>query len=226
MEYLKFNQFLASIDLENLGNKYRRIKIVELDMPKHVQALSCMYHQYWDKRENWPEYELFYKTYKDSLCNELEKWREEIQFSKETFHRGLPARIYRTWASLLTQIQGAYVAESIYGKANVRMGVSDDHRGKDLVINLGRNIGSLPVQIKKQSYRKEAQRATSPKNKYIQIEYAVPSSSPLTKAGKESVPFKRWQEEWGDKLERLDNGFIVFKPPMFMTQNLLAGIIE
>ena len=24
-----------------------------------------------------------------------------------------------------------------------------------------------------------------------------------------------WQEKWGDKLERLNNGFIVFKPTMF-----------
>ena len=166
-EYLKFNDFLAGIDLEELKDKYRLIKIVELDMPKRVQALSCIYQQYWDKREGWVGYESFYETYKHSLRNELEQWRKDAQFSKETFYRGLPARIYRTWASLLTQVQGAYVAESIYGKGNVRMGVNDDHKGKDLVINLGNRVGSLPVQIKKLSHRKEAQRSSSPRNKYV-----------------------------------------------------------
>ena len=29
------------------------------------------------------------------------------------------------------------------------------------------------------------------------------------------VSLSRWQEKWGDKLERLNNGFIVFKPTMF-----------
>ena len=84
MDYLKFNEFLAGINLSELGAKYRPIKIVELDMPKHVQALSCMYEQYWDKRQNWLGYESFYKIYEDSLHEELEQWREATQFSRET----------------------------------------------------------------------------------------------------------------------------------------------
>ena len=146
--------------------------------------------------------------------------------NKASFYRGLPARIYRTWASLLTQIQGAYVAESVYGKGNVRMGVNEDYKGKDLVINLGNKRGFLPVQIKKSSERKEAQRPANPKNKYPQISYEVPSSDPKTLKGTERVPFKRWRLKWGDRLERLDNGFIVFKPPMFELKNLLKGIVE
>ena len=34
------------------------------------------------------------------------------------------------------------------------------------------------------------------------------------------------QKEWGDRLKRLDNGFIVFRPPMFRLDNLLQGIVE
>ena len=124
------------------------------------------------------------------------------------------------------RIRGAYVAESVYGKGNVRMGVNEDHNGKDLVINLGNDLGSLPVQIKKLSRRKEAQRPANPKNKYIQINYEVPSSDPKTATGRESKPFKHWVAGWGDRLERLDNGFIVFKPPMFELKNLLDGIVE
>ena len=40
------------------------------------------------------------------------------------------------------------------------------------------------------------------------------------------VPFERWRKQWGDRLERLDNGFIVFSLPMFELKNLLDGIVE
>ena len=225
----RFEDFLAGIDLESYRNQYRRIKIVELDMPRNVQALAVMYAEYWRRRGNWPDYHAFYETYADGLAAELEAWRIDAQFSSETFYRGLPARIYRTWASLLTQIQGAYVAETIYGAGNVSMSVNEDWRGKDMVIDLGAP-GTLPVQIKKRSERAEAQRSTTGRGRnrrpYILVEYAVPSAAPLTKAGNPSKPYTDWQKEWGDRLKRLDNGFIVFRPPMFRLQNLLQGIVE
>ena len=52
-------------------------------------------------------------------------------------------------------------------------------------------------------------------NQIINITYEITSSGPKTPTGKTSIPFARWQEKWGDKLERLNNGFIVFKPTMF-----------
>ena len=51
--------------------------------------------------------------------------------------------------------------------------------------------------------------------KSVNITYEITSSGPKTPTGKTSIPFARWQEKWGDKLERLNNGFIVFKPTMF-----------
>lgn len=39
-------------------------------------------------------------------------------------------------------------------------------------------------------------------------------------------PYTDWEARWGDRLKRLDNGFIVFRPPMFELQNLLQGIVE
>lgn len=225
----RFEDFLAGIDLESYRSQYRRIKIVELDMPRNVQALAAMYAEYWQRRGNWPDYHAFYETYADGLAAELEAWRIDAQFSSETFYRGLPARIYRTWASLLTQIQGAYVAETIYGAGNVSMSVNEDLRGKDMVIDLGAP-GTLPVQIKKRSERAEAQRSPTGRGRnhrrYILVEYAVPSAAPLTKAGRPSKPYTDWQKEWGDRLKRLDNGFIVFRPPMFRLDNLLQGVVE
>ena len=226
----QFEDFLAGINLEFYRDQYRRIKIVELDMPRNVQALATMYDEYWRRRKDWPDYPAFYKIYADNLAKELEAWRIDALFSSETFYRGLPARIYRTWASLLTQIQGAYVAETIYGVGNVTMSVNDDLRGKDLVIDLGAP-GKLPVQIKKLSERAEAQRSTgrgSQRNRqrYIQVQYAVPSVAPLTKAGKPRKPYTDREHRWGDRLKRLDHGFIVFRPQMFALQSLLQGIVE
>ena len=127
-ELERFEDFLGGIDLEHYRNQYRRIKIVELNMPRNVQALATMYEEYWHRRENWPDYPAFYETYASNLAEDLEAWRMDAQFSSETFYRGLPARIYRTWASLLTQIQGAYVAETIYGRGNVSMSVTGEAR--------------------------------------------------------------------------------------------------
>lgn len=52
----RFNEFLSGINVDALREKYRHIKIVELDMPKEVQALKSIYAQYWDNRKNWPDY--------------------------------------------------------------------------------------------------------------------------------------------------------------------------
>ena len=42
----QFEGFLAGINLDLYREQYRRIKIVELDMPRNVQALATMYDEY------------------------------------------------------------------------------------------------------------------------------------------------------------------------------------
>ena len=222
-DHKRFEKFLSKIELDTYREQYQKVKIVELNMPKNIQPLHHLYQEYWEKRSNWCKFEDFYETYKKDLLKELERFRKKAGFSKETFYRGLPARIYRTWASLLTQIQGAYVAEEIYGKGKVEMSVSNDQQGKDIIFELP-SYGRLPVQIKKKSRRPEARKSST--KKMIFVEYEVPLHGELTKTGKKSVPYKRWHTEWSDRLIRLDNGFIIFKKEMFELQNLLRGILE
>lgn len=223
----RYEDFLGGIDLQALRKKYQRIKIVELDMPKNVQALECLYAEYWVRRSSWPDYERFYKTYAKSLETELEMWRRECGFSKETFNRGLPARIYRTWASLLTQIHGAYVAETIYGRGRVHMGVNADHMGKDMVIDLGMDYGRMPIQIKKKSQRSDMPNRRPPRNKYIQVVYAVPPTDRFKRDGKTPrKPYLDWKREYGPYLELLDNGFVIFKREQFVLKKLLDGMVE
>ena len=42
----------------------------------------------------------------------------------------------------------------------------------------------------------------------------------LTKTGRKSIPFSRWKDKWEGKLERLDNGFVIFLPEMFSMENI------
>ena len=77
----------------------------------------------------------------------------------------------------------------------------------------------ISIQIKKETLSREVRmpwQFTKKNNQIINITYEITSSGPKTPTGKTSIPFARWQEKWGDKLERLNNGFIVFKPVIFL----------
>lgn len=217
----RFNDFLASIDLTKYRSQYAHIKLVELDMPKHIRPMNHIYREYWTERNHFPLFEEFYEIYSSELARPLKIFRKETLFSKETFERGLPARIYRTWASLLTQIQGGYVAETIYGKGTVHMSAELDFSGIDLTIKTEK--ADINIQIKKETLSREVRTPkpiTKRGVKIVNITYEVPGVDPTTPTGKESVPFKRWEEKWGDKLKRLDNGFIIFRERMFSLDNI------
>lgn len=212
----RFEIFLAEIDMKHHREKYNPIKLVECDLPRDIQALKHIYDLYWEKREEYISWKDFYKCYKEDLKKQLEDFRIERRFSHETFYRGLPARIYRTWISLLTQIQAAYLAESIVGIGKVEMSAELDWRGKDMVINNGN--GSVNLQIRKESFSREVRQPHTIKRRteaITVITYEV-SPQPLTpKKRKESKPFLDWKQKWQGKLKRLDNGFIIFQPDIY-----------
>lgn len=217
----RINAFLGGVDLAEYREKYSRIKLVELDLPRNIQAIAHLYREYWERRARFPSYEKFYEMYSSDLREELENFRRKTMFSEETFCRGLPARIYRTWASLLTQIQGGYAAEEIYGRGNVKMSAELDYRGVDIRICDGDEI--VNVQIKKETMSREVRapwQTLRHKEKIIMVCYEVPSIPPLTKTGKQSKPFSDWREKWDGKLRRLDNGFIIFLPEMFARDHI------
>jgi len=58
----KFERFLESVNLHAYREQYRPIKIVEMDLPKEIQAIVLLYKVYWDEKR-FLEYEVFYKEY-------------------------------------------------------------------------------------------------------------------------------------------------------------------
>ena len=99
-----FEKFLKSVDLDSYRRRFSKIKTVEMDLPKNIQALQTIYEQYWLNKDNLSEplcfddyYDLYWKTHEKNI---LEFWKK-TGFGEECdcFKKGLKARIYRTWAS-------------------------------------------------------------------------------------------------------------------------------
>src|SRR3989344_736169 len=116
----QFEKFLQSVDLKGYREKYRHIKIVEMDLPKEIQAINMLYEVYW-KKKRFLNFEAFYDEYLKEHNQEIDNFQEKTGMCKKCFAKGLPARIYRTWASIITQIHAGYVAESVFGEGTVTM---------------------------------------------------------------------------------------------------------
>lgn len=219
----KIEKFLQSVNLESYRKKHGSIKLVEMDLPKGIQAIKMLYKVYWDKKK-FLDYENFYKEYLKEYKNEIETFRKRITMCKNCFYRGLPARIYRTWASIITQIHAGYVAESVFGERTVAMSEELDHQGADFQVKYKGKI--LNYQIKKESQSREVRKAKKVKNKiageFIDILYQVPNydriKNPYKKNGKGFYrDFRAFKKSFLDPgyLKVLANGFVVFTPRAF-----------
>ncbi|MDD5696524.1 MAG: TaqI family restriction endonuclease [Candidatus Pacebacteria bacterium] len=215
----KFEEFLESIPLGVYREEYRPIKIVEMDLPKEIQAISLLYNIYWDKKE-FLDFEDFYKKYLQVYKKDIENFRKKITMCKNCFYRGLPARIYRTWASIITQIHAGYIAESVFGPGSIKMSAELDHQGADFQVNYRGKI--LNYQVKKTSFSREVRTEKKSKKKikgqFVNIKYEVPGDdyfkNPKRKRdGKYRLPYLRFIQN--KELKRLSNGFIVFTPCAF-----------
>ena len=215
----EFQKFLEQLDLKAYRDKYRSIKIVEMDLPKEIQAINMLYEIYW-KKKRFMSFEEFYGNYLKAYQVEIDKFQEKTGMCKICFGKGLPARIYRTWASIITQIHAGYVAGSVFGEGSVDMSGELDHKGADFQVTYRGNI--LNYQVKKKSLGREV-RQDKPKSKnplpgeFLDIKYEVPSSdyfeNPKKNNGEYKLPYLRFTKN--QELKRLLNGFVVFTPYAF-----------
>lgn len=223
----EFENFLKSVDLISYRGKYRPIKIVEMDLPKEIQAISILYKIYWADKK-FLDFEDFYKEYARAHKVGIETFRVKTTMCKDCFYRGLPARIYRTWASIITQIHAGYVAESVFGDGSVTMSRDLDHDGADFQVLYRDKV--LNYQVKKASFSREVRQSKKVgkkiKGQFIDIKYEVPSDTyfinPKKKDGEFRLPYERFINN--PELKRLPNGFVVFTPHAFeLTKKEIGG---
>lgn len=212
----RFKTFLSKIDLKKYRNKYKNIKIVEMNMPKNIQALDLLYKTYWVNSVPL-SYEVFYKKYKTKYSKELKSFRKKTKMCLTCFSLGLPARIYRTWTSIITQIHAGYVAEKVFGKKTVDMSTDLDHEGADFQVTYkGKTIN---FQVKKNTFSSEvrAERRLTNKLRSIKLEYKVPGFDILNNPKKKNGEFKKPYLEFKKIkcLDQLPNGFIIFNDTKF-----------
>jgi hypothetical protein len=215
----KFDKFLQTVPLKDYRKKYSSIKIVEMDLPKEIQAINLLYKVYWEEKK-FISFEKFYERYLEEKNELLEKFRKKTTMCKDCFVRGIEARTYRTWAGLITQIHGGYVAESVFGEGTVSMSRELDSLGADIRVNYKNHI--LNYQVKKTSFSGVMSRVPLPRKKKnegenIDIKYEVPTclSDPKTKKGELRLPYLRFLED--KRTASFDNGFVIFTAETFLS---------
>jgi hypothetical protein len=187
-------------------------------LPKDIQAIELLYKVYWEEKK-FITFEKFYKRYTKEKRDLLEKFRKKTTMCEDCFYRGIEARIYRTWAGLITQIHGGYVAEYVFGEGTVSMSRELDSLGADIRVNYKNRV--LNYQVKKTSFSGVMSRVPLPRKKKndgenIDIKYEVPNclSDPKTKKGEFRLPYLRFLKD--KRTKAFDNGFVVFTPETFL----------
>jgi hypothetical protein len=216
---LDFISFLKTIDLETGRNNFSKNKSVEEDLPHEIQILSDIYEIYWIEKKfiNFNQFISLVISEKELLLKEYNLKRNGNSPYAESaylaFKDGWVARQYRTWTSILTQIQLAYLFEENYPQNKVLMSEELDRSGVDI-----RVIGINDYGVKKLSSRQDMQKIKRlEKNGVIPITYEVPSQdilkNPKTKKGDYRKPYLKFKED--TRLDILDNGFIIFNKNIF-----------
>ena len=219
----KFERFLQSVDLKAYREKYMPIKIVEMNLPKSIQAIELLYRVYWDEK-NFIDFEEFYKIYEKEKGRELRKFQKKSGMCPKCFKKGIRARTYRTWAGLITQIYAGYVAERVFGPNTVKMSEQLDHQDADIQVQYRRVI--LNYDVKKIANAGVMGRGHVPKRpipgEKISIRYEVPSLDVILHPKKKRGDgLKKAYIDFADKylktktLDVLPNGFVIFTPYIF-----------
>lgn len=239
-----FEAFLKDIDLKRHEEKYRPIKTVERNLPPALNPLSDLYTHYWKTHTDnprFPPYEDFFNAWWESHLKDIDLFIQKFFWgcSYEFVRLGLEARLYRTAVSIWTQFQFCYLwleKSSFPLEASAEL----DSKGADALVDLGagKKVG---LQIKKETYRPEARGEGRFLKRVgaiasLEIPYSLTSAETwFTKAERARNPEKKqeyllWYRV-ASHLERLPNGFVVFKPSYverveaFLCKNPPSGIV-
>jgi hypothetical protein len=209
----EFTDFLKTVDLDGYRARYLHIKIVEMDLPREVQSIALLYQVYWTEK-TFIDFDAFYRRYSTEKSSILEKFRKQTGLCKDCFYKGLPARTYRTWASLITQIHAGYVAESVFGDGTVAMSEELDHHGVDFQVKYKNVITNFQIKKETQSreVRKEKKSKKAIEGQFIYLNYKVPNYNVIKNPKKQNGEYRKPYLEFKSRqdLDILPNGFVIF----------------
>lgn len=221
-ELKRLENFIEEINLETYRKKYKDIKTVEMDMPKNVQALSLFYKVYWNEKR-FLSFDEFWEEYKKTLSQEIIDFKNKYCYFviEEWFWRGLEARIYRTWASLITQLHLTYLISTFDYVEGVDSSTILDHSGRDILIKM--NNEEFGLQLKKVTNRKDSgikAKVDTARKQEINVMYFVPTENDIknpyylkgedkNKLKPQMANFFKYDETNG-YLKRMNNGFVLF----------------
>lgn len=225
----RYREFLATIPLSKYREELKDIKWVEQDLPKKLLPLKSIFRYWWEDRQflNFEEwFKIFWKDINtDPESKEELKKFKKYYFDKDNdgwFEKGFKARMYRTWISILTQLDFCYMFEYICARDNKKLvlecNADLDEKGIDAKVN------DIEFQVTKISQRKEA-RSAGKRKTLITIPYAVFNieeferlvNSPRVK---DKIGYQKALQAFQKYFIRLQNGFVVF------SENYLIPIID
>lgn len=227
----RYRKFLEKIPLDKYRQELKDIKWVEQDLPKEILPLASIFKYYWEDR-NYLDFEKWFETFWKEI-NTIPKSKKALaEFKKYFFNKtleennwfkkGFKARMYRTWVSVLTQLDFCYVFEYICAKEKkdllLECNAELDIKGIDA------KIGDVCFQICKISQRKEA-RSAGRKKTLITIPYAVFNIKEFERLAKsprvrDKMGYQKALEAFNKYFTLLQNGFVVFQ------ENYLKPIID
>ncbi len=215
----KYRKFLETIPLNKYREELKEIKWVEQDLPKAMLPLASIFKYYWEQRQflNFEEwFEIFWEEINTNPQSAASlKSFKKYYFDKNNngwFKEGFKARMYRTWVSILTQLDFCYMFEYVCAKENENLKIECnaelDAKGIDARVN------SICFQIAKISQRKEA-RTAGRKKSVVTIPYAVFNIEDFEKKCesprvKDKEGYRKALSSFRKYFLRLENGFVVF----------------
>jgi hypothetical protein len=216
--YKDFLIFLENINLTEYRKEFSGYRAVEENLPSNIWILSLIYEVYWNQRNfiSFDDFfDLLFKEKEIDLRDYNKKRNSEDPdadnpYVFKLFLKNFKARQYRTWTSILGQIQLGLLLEEKYLEKKIEMSQELDKSGIDIriidktdIINLG---------LKKVTKRKDINPKTEEKKGVKSIKYFVPKSDDIINNKKKNGEFRKAYIDFIEDgtLSMLKNGFIIF----------------
>ncbi len=176
-----FENFLESIPLEQYREELLSVKTVEQDLPRSLNPIPAIYDAYWTEViKNFPSFENFFDNWWESKLSFIDEFVRKYFWgcSWEFIRKGFKARLYRTTISVLTQFHFCYTWKlSCLSALNTNSEL--DLKGIDAEVNIQNT--KIALQIKKETYRSEANTGGRFANRQHEYEIVIEIPYTLTK---------------------------------------------